>query len=321
MVPGSPEAIAAVLTAGREQMLEAKERLAIDPFRLPTLPWVTLHDLTGPLWPHDLWMVAAGTGSGKTTVLAHLVEHWIAVGKRIYFLALEQKPSEIRTALAALALGLHPQMALENAWAKMPAGAKTQIEQELSRQIMALEHKLVFSPMLTMGAGDHEAELQMAAGMGADVVILDHLGQVDTGGYVGLDRFLKGLKRAANDVGIPVVLAAQLNRGDKDVMRPYRAPTTYDLQGGEIIAQIASVVLGLYRPLRATFSKEDQRDVLRGQKAMRDFVEPDSFGMVVMKHRLRGHLNGHREVLGYVNGRIIDPATEAKSADEARYGL
>lgn len=321
VVPGSEEAITEVLKAGRDQVLEAKERLDIDPLRLPTVPWATIHALTGPLWPHDLWMVAAATGSGKTTVLAHLVEWWLFAGKRVYFLALEQKPSELRTALAALALGLHPQMALENKWEKLPMGAKTQIEAELSKQIVGLATKLVFSPMPTLNVGDEEAEIQMAAGLGADVVILDHLGQVNTGGYLGLDRFLKGLKRAANDYGIPVVLAAQLNRGDKDLMRPYRPPTTYDLQGGEIIAQIASVVLGLYRPLLDTFSKDDQRAVLQGRKAMRDFVEPGKMGMVLMKHRLRGHLTGHRERLDYVNGRIKDPVTEQQTREEERYGL
>jgi replicative DNA helicase len=312
--------IQTVLAAGREQVLAALDRLAIDPMTLPRLPWDALTNVVGPIWPTDIWLVAAGTGSGKTTVLAHCAEHFVASRRRIYVLALEQSPNELRTAMAALALGYHPQWALVNAWTKLGTGAEAKIRAELKRQVSELEGRLIFSPSETLTVHDLEFELATAASLGADLVLIDHLGQVDVGGYEGLRTFLKELKRAINAVQIPVLMAAQLGRGDRDILRPYRPPTSYDLEGGEVIAQIASVILGLYRPVMP-MTVGDEREVRRGSKSIREFVVPHAIGVTVMKHRVGGDVLGERILLHYERGRISDPVTEQRLADEVRYGL
>jgi replicative DNA helicase len=318
---GSEDAVQAILAAGREQVLESLERLDIDPLRLPRVPWDSLHEIIGAIWPTDIWLVGAGTGSGKTTLLAHLAEALLAARRRVYVITLEQKPSELRTAMAALALHMHPQRALENDWAGLGVDAEASLRDELTRQVQELEGRLIFSPSEVMREDTIEDEMRMADRFQADVVIIDHLGQVDAEGYGALKRFLKRLKREVNTFNLPVIVAAQLGRGDRDMMRPYRPPTTYDIEGGEVIAQIVSVALGLYRPLVDTFGIEDERAVRRGQAKIRDFLVPQTMGVAVLKHRARGDQRAATLHLGYRNGRIIDPTTAAREALESRYRM
>ena len=319
LVPGSEQAVKAILGAGRDQVFEATERLDINPNTLPRLPWDALHEVVGPIWPTDIWLAGAGTGSGKTTLLAHIAEALLASRRRIYVLTLEQTPAELRTAMAALALGYHPQQALQNAWDKMGNDSKRILTNELHRQITDLEGRLIFSHATTMAEDDIEPEMLMAQRFNADLVIIDHLSQIDADGYNGIKRFVKTLKRVVNEVQIPVLVAAQLGRGDRDIMRPYRPPTTYDIEGGEVIAQHMSVAIGLYRPT-IPMSLDDERSVRRGQAEMKNFLVPEAMGVSLMKHRVRGDQLGAKIQLRYRHGRITDPLGVDPEGG-ARYGL
>ena len=102
-------------------------------------------------------------------------------------------------------------------------------------------------------------------------------------------------------------------------MRPYRPPTTYDIEGGEVIAQHMSVAIGLYRPT-IPMSLDDERSVRRGQAEMKNFLVPEAMGVSLMKHRVRGDQLGAKIQLRYRHGRITDPL-EVDPERGARYGL
>lgn len=323
--PATPPVMHPAIAAGRDQVLEALDRLNIDPARLPRLPWDSVHDVVGPLWPTDIWCLAAATGNGKTTVAAHLIEAWIAAGRRVYVLSLEQRPAEIRTALAALANNLHPQRCLENAWQKLPKFAEATIRAELKKQITETANRLLFSASEHLSPDNLEHEMLTAYDLSADVVIIDHIHHVDLGAgnqYEALVRFCRRLKAYANQLDLPVLLLAQLHRGEKDPIAPYMPPNPYSIQGGEVIRQVSSVALGLYRPLVETFDAEDARAVRTGKAKIGKFLEPNTIGLHVMKHRLRGgEAIGELLPLRYAHGRITCPVTAQRATEESRYGL
>ena len=308
--------------AGRDQVLDALNRLDIDPLRLPRLPWDSVHDVVGPVWPTDLWCLAAATGNGKTTVAAHLIDAWVRAGRRVYVLSLEQKPAEIRTALAALRLKLHPQRCLENRWEKLPRDAAPMLRAELARQITELEGRLVFAPTEGLSRETLGSEMTNAYSLRADLVVIDHIHHVDLGGgnqHEALVRFCRDLKRLANDLELPVLILAQLHRGEKDPIAPYQPPNPYSIQGGEVIRQVSSVALGLYRPLVETFDAESARSVRTGKTKISQYLEPHTIGIHVMKHRLRGgEAIGEILHLRYEHGRITCPTTDRRHAQEER---
>lgn len=304
----------------QRQADRAVERLQIDPLHQPRVPWDTIHDLTGPVLPQTIWGICATTGSGKTTVAAHLIEAWIAEGKTVYVITLEQPPEEYRTALAALALGMHPQMALEYAWTRLPLNAKADIEREVLRQGNELQWRLNFSGITSLHADGLEREFEAAGIAEADVIVIDHWHRIRTGGYTGLEHLCDTMRELLTTYVTPVVALFQIHRGDRDPMAPYRPPNTNHIQGGEVIPQLLSVCLGLYRPT-VLMSAEDVAQVRRGQRRIKEFAAPNEMGVVVMKHRTRGHLTGETRTLPYTHGRIRDPATEARIKEEERLQL
>lgn len=322
--PESPKQ--ATLRLNRDQVLDAMGRLDVNPATLPRLPWDSVHEVVGPVWPTDIWIVAAATGNGKTTAAAHIVEAWLKAGKRIYFHSLEQKPAELRTALAALANDLHPQRCLENRWDRLPKGAKDTLRATLRAQIVDLEGRLVFAaaePALSLET--LEREMVLAYDLHADMVVIDHVHHVELGGgnaHQALVRFCQVLKRLVNETEIPVLLLAQLHRGEKDPIAPFQPPNPYSIQGGEVLRQVSSVALGLYRPLVETFDAEDARQVRTGKRKIGAFLEPNAMSVHVMKHRLRGgEAYGELIHLTYDHGRISCPITEARLREEVRYDL
>lgn len=307
-----------------DQVLDALSRLNIDPTRLPRLPWDTVHEVCGPLWPTDIWCVAAATGNGKTTVLAHLIEHWVMERTTVYVMSLEQDPMEIRTALAALACHFHVQRVLENDWHGLPRDAKSQIARHLQWQDREARAALRFHPRQAVTIETIEHDLMMAAHVGAKVIILDHIGMVDLGPgnqHAMLKLLCRILKSFVNHLRIPIVMAAQINRGDRDPIAPYQPPNVYSIEGGEVIRQIASVALGLYRPLVETFDTEDARQVRTGRRKIGQYVKPNTIGVHVMKHRLRGGTLGDLMELPYEHGRITCPKTLARVGQEDRWDI
>ncbi len=72
--------------------------------------------------------------------------------------------------------------------------------------------------------------------------------------------------------------------------------------------QIASGMLGLYRPLRQGLEPEVMRDFQRNLIEPGDVCEPHTMGVVLMKHRLFGGLEGKRVFLGLERGKVVELA-------------
>ncbi len=316
---------AKITVAALDQVGVARDRLGINPIRQPRLPWDTLHDLLGYIWPESFWVIAASTGNGKSSTLMQIVNAWVDERRRVYMLPLEQPASVMRLYWAALSLRYDPRRVLENDWGKLPSDAPKQVHAHLSWQQSEEARKLIaFSDAPFIGEAEILPAFEDAATFGASVIVIDHLHRIRLQGsnsYGALVSLCQTIKECAKRFQVPVLSAAQIHRGDGDVLAPFLPPKPTAIQGGEVVRQEADVAIGLYRPLLSTFSPEDARQVRLGQSRIKPHLEPNTVGVHVLKHRVRGDMLGEIVKLRYEFGRIICPQTEDRLAYERREDL
>jgi hypothetical protein len=115
----------------------------------------------------------------------------------------------------------------------------------------------------------------------------------------------------AHKYGFLVLVASQLNN---EVCRGHRTlvhlpPRPHYVQNGGHKRQIATWMLGIYKPLRLVGLDEKALDHYNETgEGYADVIEPGTMAITVSKHRLLGHLEGSRALLGVERGRVIDLA-------------
>lgn len=312
-----------------DQVDAAKDRLRLDALKCPRMPWDSLHDVVGPLWPGELWVIGASTGNGKSTALMNLVGAWEAEGKKAWMVPLEQPASVMRLHWAAYALNLTSRSVLENNLSPID---RKRVAEHLDWQSRGDGRTRVgFSDATTLTPNGVSHHFDEAARFGADVLILDHLNhnQPDVGGnqngFAVLKDICHEILRCNAEIqtvrpGLMTVAAVQLHR-DKlgDHLAPFKPPKPSSIEGGEVVRQTCNVALGLYRPMRV-LSTSEESDLRHGALALKDVLEPDTIGVSVMKHRIRGEV-GAIVKLQFDRGRIRCPQTEARLGAEYRYDI
>lgn len=293
----------------RAQGVRARHRLAQDFLRAPRLPWDAVHDVIGHgFLPGQLWSVAASSGHGKTTFVMNLVDGLVADGQTVYMLPLEQPADVVKIHWAALRANVDPVKALTNTATR---DEQTRIESELAWQESDAVQQVHFSDDSFVGVNGLIRAAQEAKDFGAGVLIVDYVQRVQADDYQGYRRVVQTLCELAKEHQMPVLGTAQLHRGDGDPVRPFMPPVVDRIEGGKILEQESAVVLGLFRPLVATFSREDALAVRMGQAKIKSFFEPQCMGISVLKSRITGVI-GEVVKLEYAHGRIRDPKTDER---------
>jgi hypothetical protein len=104
-----------------------------------------------------------------------------------------------------------------------------------------------------------------------------------------MNKSLRLALRLANDLNITVVMASQLKRAPDQLMR-YQPPQATDLAGSSDKERGASVVLGLWRPLRDDIPLKEAREMAAKAKAgsgqEETIYKPMTMGVKVLKDRL-----------------------------------
>jgi hypothetical protein len=232
-------------------------------------------------------------------------------------LPLEQPTDLMRLYLAALRQGMDPQRVQGGEWHRLPPGAKEAIQADLRWQATpdaaALLH---MSDTAFVDEATLRQEVEAAVAWGAEVVVIDHLHRLQmTGhrdGYQALVRMCQLLKELAKTHRIPMLVAAQLNRGDGNRLAAYYPPRPTSIQGGEVIRQECDVALGLFRPLREGPDHGTKAAIDVGAIQPRDLAEPYCLGVSVMKHRIQGDSLGLVVKLRYERGQILNPTDEQR---------
>jgi replicative DNA helicase len=211
--------------------------------------------------PGQLIVVGARPGGGKSTFGMDVARRvGIKLHEPVYFLTLEMSRTELM---------------------------KRMISAEAKVSLHAILHHRLDQPMLTDGDWDRIAEatkrieksaitIDDASGVGlarirarlrhmkrttgVRLAVIDYLGILTTPGRVETRQqviadLTRGLKQIAREIGIPIILLAQLNR---QVMgRPDRRPMASDLKDSGAIEADADVVILLHR--EDMYEKESPR--------------------------------------------------------------
>lgn len=297
----------------RTQVRNARDLIHEDWSQCVTMPWPVLHDAIGHgLLPYQLWTIAASSGHGKTTFAMNLVRAWVEQGKRVYVVPLEQPTEVMRVYLAALTLGFPTRLALANKWREiLSPAAQDAVDAELVRQQDEAE-LLHFSDVDFLTVSALPRVLAEAQQFGADVVLIDHVHHILGEGrnrYAEFETICQVMHRFGKDTRIPVVAMAQLHRGQvRDRLKLYRPPDIETIQNGDVLRQVSSVVLGLFRPLLAMLTKAEEQHIRLGE-SVKPYLKPNTMGVGVLKSRISGDM-GEVVDLRYDRGHLSNPDSE-----------
>jgi replicative DNA helicase len=300
----------------REQVARALGQLVYRPTGRPRFAPRTLHDILRYPSRGQLWVVASSTGIGKTTLLLHTVDELVRQAYKIAVLGLEQEDWELRTAFACLRAGVHRAIAVENSWAEHADGDEmyARVQQALAEQNEPpLVELLKLLPQRYITLDVLEEAVQDAAQWGAKIVVVDHIHHIAAGkrSFAEYTAIVQACKRLAEEHEIVMLVAAQVGRRGSfgTALQRYMPAQIKDIEGGDVLAQNANVIFGLYRPLIVPATKEDKARLRMAEKGLiqaNEVLRPWRMGVNVMKHRSRGELEGKRVVLRLENGKLYD---------------
>lgn len=297
----------------------------------PRWPWPALAELIGPLLPGDLIVVGARPGAGKTTFALNAVQALAAAGTPWLYIGQEMAPEQLRRKWAALRCGLPAAPVLRNDWAHLPAGAREQVDADVLAQtappLVALAH-FADARRLDVRGLVQWVEPFASAGPGR-VVVLDHVHRLRHGGDANALTYetaeaVRTCKELAVKHGLVFLVAAQLNRADRDVLADYLPPPLSSLKQTGALEEEADTVLFLHRALGPDTGVAALREVRQGQRAIADVADENIMAVRVGKHRIDGSaVDRTVRLVVDAAGRLTERAPEWRQAQslEARYGI
>jgi DnaB-like helicase C terminal domain len=302
----------------QNQVMAALAHINRHPDTLVRWPFPELDALTGPMGEGEVWFVPAFSGGGKSTFMASCIEAWRLIGKRVFVMPLELQPKRFRTMLACMETRTHPGDALSGQLRADPSRAHEL--KRLEQAVLAQTHSpycdtVMVSEQRAINVRGLQTGLMEAKAFRADVVIVDHIDHIgaDGKGYDASKEVNHGALTMAQDNGLLLIFTSQLNMdiARVDALSKYRAPQVNHVQFPSVKLQVCTGMVGLYRPLRAPHDAETPEEYASAIKAARagtanapNALEPNTMGVVTMKLRNYGHLEGIRLKLAVEHGRV-----------------
>jgi replicative DNA helicase len=290
-----PVAIPDAVAMARQQVDDALAEGVRDHSGAPRWSWPSLDALVGPVLPGELWVIGARPGGGKTTLLLNWIDALAKQRIGWVYAGMEMSASQLRRLWAGWTCGFDPSAVFENAWHRLPAGAKDAIDRHLQWQARPEVAPLAqFAPARRIGVAELAAWTTRAVDDGCRVVIVDHFHRMAFGDGNGDLLHAKGeavrtAKELAVKHDISIVLAAQLNRGGRDVLEPYYPPPLTALKECGTLEEESDRVLMLHRALRRDLPRTALADVRDGRRTIQSVAEPNTLAICCRKHRRNGN--------------------------------
>ncbi len=214
-----------------------------------------LDDCLRGILPHDLVLLGAETGAGKTDITTAIAKANARAGKRVHYFALEAEPDEIErrikfTLIVELATkASHPRASELNYldWIMCRCAEAAAPFERAADQLM-LEQ---FGRLHTYYRGERfgAAEIQQhfrAVAEQTDLIALDHLHYVDVAEdeteHRALGSVVKMIRHVALGLGRPVLLVAHLRK--RDMRARQIVPHMEDFSGSsELIKNCTAAIL------------------------------------------------------------------------------
>jgi len=207
--------------------------------------YARLDELTGGFQNSEMLILAARPSMGKTSLLLNIAEYMSVVNKvPLALFSLEMSKQQLSSRLLASYARFDLKQMRRGAirpedWTRLQAAAG-----DLQPAPLFIDD----SPMLTIMQLRAKAR-RLASAHGIKAICVDYLQLMSAGGRIEsrqqeVGDISRGLKALAKELDIPIIVAAQLNRGPAD--RPSKVPRMSDLRESGSIEQDADVVMLLH---------------------------------------------------------------------------
>lgn len=289
-------------------------------------PWETMDAVMGGMAKGTLHFVVCPSKGGKTTLCRSATREWILNGKRIFYGGFELRAETLRMMYAADDCGIDPGDVLTGAWTYWPDKAEHR-----ARMVEAYQsqmdpgspyQRLRFSGFGRVNLESVREMMKQAHDWGADAVIIDHVDHIGGAGNpwdVSM-KVCHGLDEMAKQYGLVVIVTSQTNNEGKsrDLWRDHR-PVRHEVvkMGGHKL-EVATTMMGFYRPVRLSLGKEEKQMVESREKSVFEMLQPSANAFNVMAHRAYGSRIGQVGYVGWERGRIVDPPRSLLFALEQR---
>jgi len=197
----------------------------------------------GGLFPGELIVLAARTSVGKTSMALQIAIHNALAGRLVYFASCEMSASELLLRAACSLAGISLQTIRSGRAAQVEHDRVEEALRQLSGSALVIDDR----PELSVSSIRREAKRLVRKGL--RLVVLDYLQLVTPPDrkvqrYEQIGEMTRALKSLGRDLGVPVLVLAQLSRAAESADEPKLS----HLRESGSIEQDADVVLLLHRP-------------------------------------------------------------------------
>src|SRR5690606_21800321 len=294
----NPHVYAARARVARLQRMAADQGAAMerlleqDEHDILRWPFSTVDRTMGPLRPGTLHLVGARPGCGKTTLMMNAFQSWIDQGRIVVYAGMEMTPEELRLQWAAWAGGFTAKLVRNREWSNLPPDARDRLRAHRDWQVTSAATRAIMPTDSRLSMGSLATWVREAVEASADVVVIDHLHRMDWGGgrdkTAIMDEGVREIKELARHYKIPIVAAAQISRGERDVLGNYVPQPAEALKQTGALEEEADTIITLYKALLPGITDGDMRLVRMGQKPLADLRDDRVMAARCVKHRLDG---------------------------------
>lgn len=256
-----------------------------------------------------LYIAAGRPGMGKSLFGAGCALNVARRGTPVAFVSLEMSAEEVSVRLAAALSGIpYSQIEREGVWPddEQKLNAARDIIQRLPFTILDMPGASVGSIRNAVRRLDREHKRKGGPGLG--FVCVDYLGLVapperGMGLYEATTRNSQALKQTARELGLPVMVLAQLSRAVEQ--RADKHPMLSDLRDSGAIEQDADCVFALYR--EAYYAQQQDVDELEAGELEEHMRKLESKALDVDVLKQRGGATGRVKLwCNPATGEILD---------------
>jgi len=292
-------------------------------------PWPALDALYGGMAPGQLHYVVGFSGIGKSTFIASAIRRWAQHGRKVVVLPLEVKPHVFRTYLACQDLGIDPGLMLSGDFWNEPNAhelrdrVKAQVQSQIKEPFLS---RITVHPATDVQVSTLEQAVRIASEREAHVLVIDHVDHLEvdqaqrSSAYQTSRDVNTAALRLAQDANLLIIAMSQANqealRGSQDRLAKYEPLRDNHVLMGGHKRQLASGMLGLFRPLIAPPEGGNTNDydawtqliakARKGDAEPQTALERATMGVNLMKSRSYGGREGQRIKLAWESGRIVE---------------
>lgn len=260
----------------------------------------TVHDMTGPLAPEEVVIIAGDTEDGKSLFCQNFFDDLTSEQKKAtLYIGTEQKPEVLKIKQACIRAGVRAKLILKPTDMEILSA-----EYRMGMDAVEAELEYINGPEMrglafyaTTGYVNRGELTKWITGgvhrYGIEVVIIDHVDQIQHGEGMNpvteLTATMQLIHQLAAEHHIPIIVASQITRS-KDPIKRHSPPDKHDLKGASGKEELMSIGYGLWRPLRTdlppkelrTLKKNSQQGTVSGEK----IYQPATMGVRLLKDRL-----------------------------------